>query len=59
METASGYAKEASNEYKKTEAEMKEALKKNDIVICINSGKPAKNFDRGFSKTYETWVYCL
>ena len=35
METAGGYAKEASNEYKKKQAEMmKEALKKNDIVIC-------------------------
>jgi H+-translocating NAD(P) transhydrogenase subunit alpha len=35
METAGGYAKEATNEYKKKQAEMmKEALKKNDIVIC-------------------------
>ena len=35
METASGYAKEDVNEYKKKQAEMmKEALKKNDIVIC-------------------------
>ena len=35
METASGYAKEASDEYKRKQAEMmKEALKKNDIVIC-------------------------
>ena len=35
METAGGYAKEASQEYKKRQAEMiKEALKKNDIVIC-------------------------
>ena len=35
METAGGYAKEASDEYKKKQAEiMKEALKKNDIVIC-------------------------
>ena len=44
METAGGYAKEASNEYKKKQAEMmKEALKKNDIVICtaLIPGKPA------------------
>ena len=35
METAGGYAKEASEDYKKKQAEMiKEALKKNDIVIC-------------------------
>ena len=35
METAGGYAKEASDENKKKQAEMmKEALKKNDIVIC-------------------------
>ena len=35
METAGGYAKEASEEYKKKQAEiMKDALKKNDIVIC-------------------------
>ena len=35
METAGGYAKETSDEYKKKQAEMmKEALKKNDIVIC-------------------------
>ena len=39
-----GYAKEASEEYKKKQAEMmKEALKKNDIVICtaLIPGKPA------------------
>ena len=35
METAGGYAKEASEDYKKKQAEMmKDALKKNDIVIC-------------------------
>ncbi len=35
METVGGYAKEASEDYKKKQAEMmKEALKKNDIVIC-------------------------
>ena len=35
METAGGYAKETSDDYKKKQAEiMKEALKKNDIVIC-------------------------
>ena len=34
METAGGYAKEASEDYKKKQAEMmREALKKNDIVI--------------------------
>ncbi len=44
METAGGYAKEATDEYKKKQAEMmKEALKKNDIVICtaLIPGKPA------------------
>lgn len=44
METAGGYAKEVSDEYKKKQAEMmKEALKKNDIVICtaLIPGKPA------------------
>ncbi len=35
METSGGYAKEASDDYKKKQAEMmREALKKNDIVIC-------------------------
>ena len=35
METTGGYAKETSEDYKKKQAEMiKEALKKNDIVIC-------------------------
>ena len=35
METAGGYAKEATDDYKQKQAEMmKEALKKNDIVIC-------------------------
>ena len=35
METSGGYAKEASDDYKKKQAEMmQEALKKNDIVIC-------------------------
>ena len=44
METAGGYAKETTDEYKKKQAEMmKEALKKNDIVICtaLIPGKPA------------------
>ncbi len=44
METSGGYAKEASEEYKKKQAEMmQEALKKNDIVICtaLIPGKPA------------------
>ena len=44
METVGGYAKEASDDYKKKQAEMmKEALKKNDIVICtaLIPGKPA------------------
>ena len=44
METAGGYAKETSEEYKKKQAEMmREALKKNDIVICtaLIPGKPA------------------
>jgi len=43
-ETAGGYAKEVSDEYKKKQAEMmREALKKNDIVICtaLIPGKPA------------------
>ena len=44
METTGGYAKETSDEYKKKQAEMiREALKKNDIVICtaLIPGKPA------------------
>ena len=44
LETAGGYAKEASEDFKKKQAEMmKEALKKNDIVICtaLIPGKPA------------------
>ena len=44
METAGGYAKEVSDEYKNKQAEMmKDALKKNDIVICtaLIPGKPA------------------
>ncbi len=44
METAGGYAKEATEDYKKKQTEiMKEALKKNDIVICtaLIPGKPA------------------
>ena len=44
METKGGYAKEASDDYKKKQAVMmKEALKKNDIVICtaLIPGKPA------------------
>ena len=44
METAGGYAKETSADYKKKQAEMmKDALKKNDIVICtaLIPGKPA------------------
>ena len=41
METTAGYAKEASDDYKQAEM-MKEALKKNDIVICTAlTGKPA------------------
>ena len=35
METSGGYAKEASEDYKKKQTQMmREALKKNDIVIC-------------------------
>ena len=44
METEGGYAKETSDDYKKKQAEMmKEALKKNDIIICtaLIPGKPA------------------
>ncbi len=44
METAGGYAKETSDDYKKKQSEMiKEALKRNDIVICtaLIPGKPA------------------
>ena len=44
METSGGYAKEASEDYKKKQAEMmRDALKKNDIVICtaLIPGKPA------------------
>ena len=44
LETDGGYAKEASEDFKKKQAEMmKDALKKNDIVICtaLIPGKPA------------------
>ena len=44
LETEGGYAKEASEDFKKKQAEMmKEALKKNDIIICtaLIPGKPA------------------
>ena len=44
LETEGGYAKEASDDFKKKQAEMmKDALKKNDIVICtaLIPGKPA------------------
>ena len=34
METAGGYAKEASDEYKKTSRDDERSSKKNDIVIC-------------------------
>ena len=47
METAGGYAKETTDDYKKKQAEMmKEALKKNDIVICtaLIPGKAAPKF---------------
>ena len=44
LETTGGYAKEASEDFKRKQAEMmKDALKKNDIVICtaLIPGKPA------------------
>ena len=44
LETADGYAKEASEEFKKKQADLlKEAMIKNDIVICtaLIPGKPA------------------
>ena len=44
LETEGGYAKEVSEDFKKKQAEMmKDALKKNDIVICtaLIPGKPA------------------
>ena len=44
METEGGYAKETSEEFKKKQADLlKEALTKNDIVICtaLIPGKPA------------------
>jgi H+-translocating NAD(P) transhydrogenase subunit alpha len=44
LETAGGYAKEASEEFKKKQADMlKNAMTKNDIVICtaLIPGKPA------------------
>ena len=43
LETEGGYAKETSDEFKKKQADLlKEALKKNDIVICtaLIPGKP-------------------
>ena len=43
METAGGYAKEATTEYKKTSRYDERRSKKNDIVICtaLIPGKPA------------------
>ena len=43
METAGGYAKEVSEDYKKKQAEMMQEALKNDIVICtaLIPGKPA------------------
>jgi len=44
LETTGGYAKEASEEFKKKQTDLlKEAMKKNDIVICtaLIPGKPA------------------
>ena len=44
LETAGGYAKEASEEFKKKQSDLlKEAMIKNDIVICtaLIPGKPA------------------
>ncbi|MDB9799544.1 Re/Si-specific NAD(P)(+) transhydrogenase subunit alpha [Pelagibacteraceae bacterium] len=44
LETAGGYAKEATEDFKKKQADMmRDALKKNDIVICtaLIPGKPA------------------
>ena len=43
METTGGYAKEATEDYKKQTEMMQDALKKNDIVICtaLIPGKPA------------------
>ena len=44
LETEGGYAKEVSEDFKKKQSEMiKDALKKNDIVICtaLIPGKPA------------------
>ena len=44
LETKDGYAKEVSEDFKKKQTEMmREALKKNDIVICtaLIPGKPA------------------
>jgi len=44
LETAGGYAKEASQEFKKKQADLlKEAMIKNDIVICtaLIPGRPA------------------
>ena len=44
LETSGGYAKEVSEDFKKKQTEMmKDALKKNDIVICtaLIPGKPA------------------
>ena len=48
LETEGGYAKEASEEFKKKQEDLlKDALKKNDIVICtaLIPGKTcSKNF---------------
>jgi NAD(P) transhydrogenase subunit alpha len=50
LETAGGYAKEASEDFKKKQTEMmKDALKKNDIVICT-ALIPGKNAPRILSE---------
>ena len=43
METSTGYAKETSEDYKKTKRNDEGSFKKNDIVICaaLIPGKPA------------------
>ena len=45
METAGGYAKEASDEYKKQAEMMKEALKKIQLYTALIMENCTKNFN--------------
>ena len=62
METAGGYAKETSDEYKKTSRNYERCFQKNDIVICtaLIPGKPAPRIlTEELVKIDETRINCL